>query len=446
MENSLSTKSIGSLFLKFVIPAIIGVLVNSVYIIVDGIFIGRGVGETGLAAINILWPVMCGNMAIGMLLGVGGSALIAIKLGQNEKEEARQILGTSVFSMILIGLIITIVGLLFLEPIMIFLGAEGEVLKLSKEYSVIIISATIMHILSTGLNPIARAEGNPKLSMNILVISAILNAFLDWLFVMKLGYGMGGAAAATIVGMTLSGLYFLYYFFSRKSKLHIRLKHLKIKFNILKEICISGFVSFGMQMSLGILTFIQNNLILHYGTTIDLAMFAIVGYVATIFLEILLGIAQGTQPIIGYNYGAEKYDRVKKTLRLALIVDIVYGCIALILLFIFATSIVNIFNDNLEFVNSTATRLKMYLGSLPFLGIVITYGSYYQSIQKDLYANIISIGRSFIFLVPVSFILPKFLGVDGVFLSPLVSDTLALATTIFIGILNKRKEEVTIAT
>ncbi|HAG42719.1 MAG TPA: hypothetical protein DCL31_04250, partial [Clostridium sp.] len=321
-----------------------------------------------------------------------------------------------------------------------------EVLKLSKEYSVIIISATIMHILSTGLNPIARAEGNPKLSMNILIISAMLNAFLDWVFVMKLGYGMKGAAAATIVGMTLSGLYFLYYFFSRKSKLHIRLKHLKIKFNILKEICISGFVSFGMQMSLGILTFIQNNLILHYGTTTDLAMFAIVGYVATIFLEILLGIAQGTQPIIGYNYGAEKYDRVKKALRIALIVDIVYGCIALILLFIFATSIVNIFNDNLEFVNSTAARLKMYLGSLPFLGIVITYGSYYQSIQKDLYANIISMGRSFIFLVPVSFILPKFLGVEGVFLSPLVSDTLALATTIFIGILNKRKEEVTIAT
>ena len=446
MENSLSTKSIGSLFLKFVIPAIIGVLVNSVYIIVDGIFIGRGVGETGLAAINILWPVMCSNMAIGMLLGVGGSALIAIKLGQNEKDEAKQILGTSVFCMILIGLIITIVGLLFLEPIMIFLGAEGEVLKLSKEYSVIIISATIMHILSTGLNPIARAEGNPKLSMNILIISAMLNAFLDWLFVMKLGYGMAGAAAATIVGMTLSGLYFLYYFFSRKSKLHIKLKHLRIKFNILKEICISGFVSFGMQMSLGILTFIQNNLILHYGTTTDLAMFAIVGYVATIFLEILLGIAQGTQPIIGYNYGAEKYDRVKKTLRIALIVDIVYGCIALILLFIFATSIVNIFNDNLEFVNSTAARLKMYLGSLPFLGIVITYGSYYQSIQKDLYANIISMGRSFIFLVPVSFILPKFLGVEGVFLSPLVSDTLALATTIFIGILNKRKEEVTIAT
>ncbi len=446
MENSLSTKSIRSLFLKFVIPAIIGVLVNSLYIIIDGIFIGRGVGETGLAAINILWPVMCSNMAIGMLLGVGGSALIAIRLGQNEKEEARQILGTSIFSMILIGLIITIVGLLFLEPIMIFLGAEGEVLKLSKEYSVIIISATIMHILSTGLNPIARAEGNPKLSMNILIISAILNGFLDWLFVMKLGYGMAGAAAATIVGMTLSGIYFLYYFFSRKSKLHIRLKHLKIKFNILKEICISGFVSFGMQMSLGILTFIQNNLILHYGTTTDLAMFAIVGYVATIFLEILLGIAQGTQPIIGYNYGAEKHDRVRKTLRLALIVDIVYGCIALILLFIFATSIVNIFNDNMEFVNSTATRLKMYLGSLPFLGIVITYGSYYQSIQKDLYANIISMGRSFIFLIPVSFILPKFLGVEGVFLSPLVSDTLALATTIFIGILNKRKEEVTIAT
>ncbi|MEG2354017.1 MAG: MATE family efflux transporter [Clostridium sp.] len=438
MREEILKKDIGSLFIKFVIPAVVGMLVNAMYIIVDGIFIGNGVGELGLASVNIDFPVLCINMAIAMLFGVGSSILISIKCGEGKKEDAEKLLGTTVLTVLVIGAIITVLGLTFLEPIMVFLGAQGEVLVLTMDYSRIIFMFTIAYILSCALNPIVRADGNPALAMTVLVVGAVVNVILDWLFVIKLGYGMKGAAWATVIGMTLSGSYLLFYFFSGKSNVKLRMHNLKFDFYLLRLIIISGFVSFGIQVSLGIMTLIQNKLLLKYGTMIDVSVFAIVGYISVMSAQVLVGVAEGIQPIIGYNYGAGNIERTKKTLRLTIKVDFVLGFLFLFL-FIFAGDfIVSIFNTNPEIVELASRRLLMYLAGVPVVGLVYTFANYYQAMKKNMYANLISMGRSFMYLLPSTLILPMIIGVEGVFIAPAIADYCAVVTVIVI-ILREKK-------
>ena len=432
MGNDLIKKNTLSLFFKFVIPSIIGILVNSLYLIIDGIFIGRGVGEIALASINLIFPAACINMAIGSLFGTGAATLISIRLGENKREESKNILGTSILVMILVSAFISLIGLIFLEPIMRFLGAEGEVLNLSKQYGTILFLITPFHVLATGLNPITRSDGNPKLSMNILITASILNGFLDWLFVIKLNLGIIGAGCATAIGIIGSSVYLLFYFFSKQANLRIKLSYLKIKIDILKEICTSGFMSFAMQVALGFIIFIQNQILLSYGTTLDVSIFAIVGYISIVFIQILYGIAQGIQPIIGYNYGAKEHGRVKEILKISLIADVIFGSATFIFVYIFSSKLVGIFNSNPEVIKLAAKRLVIYLASMPTVGIVITFASYFQATKRNLFANIISVGRSFVLLIPISFILPYFIGVDGVFLAPVVADYIGLVVTIII--------------
>ncbi|MDU1347893.1 MATE family efflux transporter [Clostridium butanoliproducens] len=438
MRNDLIKDSTLSLFFKFVIPSIVGILVNSLYLIIDGIFIGRGVGEIALASINIIFPAACANMAVGSLFGTGAATLISIRLGENKREEAKDILGTSIFIMILISTVISIVGIIFLEPIMRFLGAEGEVLILSKQYGTILFLVTPFHVLATGLNPITRSDGNPKLSMNILIIASILNVFLDWLFVIKLNLGIIGAGCATAIGIIGSSIYLLFYFFSKQANIRIKLSYLKIKLKLLREVFVSGFMSFAMQVALAFIIFIQNQILLSYGSTLDVSIFAIVGYISIIFIQILYGIAQGIQPIIGYNYGANEYGRVRQILKISLIADVIFGHATFIFVYVFSRKLVGIFNSNPEVIKLAARRLVIYLASMPTVGIVITFASYFQATKRNLFANILSVGRSFVLLIPISFILPHFMGVDGVFLAPVVADYIGLIVTIFICINLKR--------
>lgn len=438
MENTLLRDDIRKLFFRYIIPSIIGVLVNSLYVIVDGIFIGNGVGEVGLASVNIDYPAICFNIAVGLLLGIGAATVISIKLGEDKKEDAKRLLGTSIFLMIIIGIVITVVGLIFLEPLMRFFGAEGEVLKLTKEYTTIMFLFTTFHILSSGLNPIVRADGNPKLSMGVLVAGALVNIFLDWLFVMKLNMGIRGAATATVIGISLSASYLLYYFFSNRANIKINFSYLRVNHNTLKSIITSGVVSFLTQTSLGIMYLIQDKLLLKYGTIIDVSIFAIVAYISVIFIQILLGIAQGIQPIVGYNYGAGEFERTKKTLKLTIIVNLVLGILGFILVCIFNKQLVLVFNNNPQVVNIARKRLIIYLSSLPVLGIVVIVASYYQAIKNDIFANILSIARCYAFLIPLSYILSKFLRAEGIFWAQPLSDYLSLILVVILYIVEKR--------
>lgn len=438
MENTLLRDDIRKLFFRYIIPSIIGVLVNSLYVIVDGVFIGNGVGAVGLASVNIDYPAICFNIGIGLLLGIGAATVISIKLGEDKKEEAKKVLGTSIFLMIIIGIVITIVGLIFLEPLMRFFGAEGDVLKLTKEYTTIMFLFTTFHILSSGLNPIVRADGNPKLSMGVLVAGALINIFLDWLFVMKLNMGIRGAATATVIGISLSASYLLYYFFSDRANIKINFSYLRINHNTLKSIMTSGVVSFLTQTSLGIMYLIQDKLLLKYGTIIDVSIFAIVAYISVIFIQILLGIAQGIQPIVGYNYGAGEFDRTKQTLKLTIIVNLVLGILGFILVCIFNKQLVLVFNNNPQVVKIASKRLIIYLSSLPVLGIVVIISSYYQATKNDIFANILSIARWYAFLIPLSYILSKFLRAEGIFWAQPISDYLSLILVAILYIVEKR--------
>lgn len=441
MHKEILEKRIPSLFIKFVIPGIVGMLVNAMYAIVDGIFIGNNVGELGLAAINIQFPILCINGAIAALFGVGASIWVSMRRGQGKDEEAEKFLGTAMITLGSIALVISAIVLIFVSPIMSFLGASGEVLGLTIDYSKIIFCIAFFQMIGTSLHPIIRADGKPAVAMKVGVISSLGNVVLDWLFVSVLPFGIKGAALATSICMTLSCLYMLYYFTKGKSNIKIKKENLRFNVKLLKAIVISGFVSFGIQISLGIISLIQNKLLLKYGSVIDVSVFAIVGYISCISAQTLLGIAEGIQPIIGYNFGAGKNHRVKEVLRLTIKVDVVVGFLFL-LLFIFAGEfIVSIFNDNPEVVKLASKRLLMYLGGVPVVGIVYTYANYYQATKRDFYANLVSMGRSFIYFFPATLILPTIIGVEGVFLAASVADYLAALTVLVLVFLEKKEEK-----
>ncbi|MEG2354016.1 MAG: MATE family efflux transporter [Clostridium sp.] len=440
MQKEILEEKIPSLFIKFVIPGIVGMLVNAMYAIVDGIFIGNNVGELGLAAVNIQFPIFCINGAIAALFGVGASIWISIKRGQGKDVEAEKILGTAVFMLGTISLAISGTVLLFMKPIMSFLGASGEVLPLTMEYSKIIFYIAFFQMIGSALHPVIRADGRPSVAMKVGVISSIGNVVLDWIFVSVFPFGIKGAAFATGLCMTGACLYMLYYFTKGNSNIKIRVENLRFKPRLLKCVVVSGFVSFGIQISLGILSLIQNKLLLKYGTVIDVSVFAILGYISCISAQTLLGIAEGIQPIIGYNFGANNHNRVKEVLRLTVKVDLVVGFLFLLLFIFGGELLISAFNNNPEVVQLARKRLLMYLGGVPVVGLVYTYANYYQATKRDVYANLVSMGRSFIYYLPATLILPKIIGVNGVFLAASVADYLAVATVIILVFLEKRAE------
>ncbi len=424
---------------KFVVSSVVGVVLNTIYSVIDGMFVGQGVGEVGLASINIVWPAITVIIGIGLLIGVGSSSIMAIQLGKGDKESAERILATSVKSIILIGILVMMFGLIFREPILKILGAKDEVLPMAREYFTVLYIITIPYIFSNALNPIVRADGNPNLSMIMIGIGAVLNIILDWLLVIKFNFGVAGAAAATGASIFISTIVPIYYFTKGKANIKLKKMYFRIDKNILIEILKVGFVSFAIQISYGLILFIQNNMMYAYGNTIDVAIYTVAAYINCFFVNTCMGVAQGVQPLIGYHYGANKINRMKKLLYITIGACFIIGTLGILALIIFGKDIVVIFgisNENIEFAYQ---RIVMYCLGNPIIGIIFTMGAYYQSIGKNIYANMVSIGRGFIFQCLFTIILPPFIGVKGVFLSLPIAEALTVIMLVLILIFDKNQ-------
>lgn len=429
-SNQLGQDKIQKLLLKFSLPAIVGMMVNALYNIVDRIFIGNSAGSLGIAGLTIAFPGMLIFMAFAMLVGVGATALISIKLGEQNKQEAELIMGNAFSLLIVLSLFLSIAGLIFLNPLLRIFGASDAVLPYAMEYTKIILAGTVFMALGSGMNNFIRAEGNPKIAMFTMLIGAITNTVLDPIFIFLFGWGIRGAALATIISQIISAVWVISYFLRGNSSLKIHFQNLKFNFAIIRSIVLLGIAPFTRQVAASLLHIVMNKSLYYYGGDIAISAMGIVHSISTLVFMPVFGINQGVQPIIGYNYGAKSYARVKEALRLAILSATVIVTIGFIAIMIFPNMLVGLFNhEDQELIVFSSHALRTYMILLPIVGFQIVGSNYFLAVGKSMQSLILSLSRQVLILIPLLLILPMFWGLNGILFSGPVSDVFSSAVT-----------------
>lgn len=432
-EKLLGEKEIPKLLLKFSIPAIVGMLVNALYNFVDMVFIGQGVGPLGIAGVRIGFPLIVIGMAFSMLIGIGANSLISIRLGQKRKEDAELILGNAFVTMIAIGAVLTILGLAFMEPLLKLFGASQDVMPYAKGYFRIILFGVIFQMIGMGMNNFIRGEGNPKTAMLTMLVGAVINTILDPIFIFVFGWGIEGAALATILSLMVSALWVLYYFLFGNSLLKIRKPNLRVRFDILKSIVAIGLAPFAMQLAASILVIFMNQGLAKYGGDIAVSAMGIINNIASLFMMVVFGINQGAQPIIGFNYGAQKYDRVKSALKYAIGAATVVVTIGYASINLFAPQMIGLFSNDPELIDIGSRGLRRVLMFMPIIGFQIVSSAYFQAIGKPKQSMLLSLSRQVLILIPLVLILPKSMGLIGLFTAgPIADVSSSILTAIFL--------------
>lgn len=427
-SNPLGYAPIGQLLLKFALPSVTAMIINAVYNIVDQIFIGNGVGYLGNAATTIAFPIVSIILAISTLFGAGGSAFAAIKLGEGKENQAEATLCNSLLISIIIGIIMTAAGLIFLDPIVKMFGASDDTIKYAKQYSSIILMAAPFNIVGIVLSNFARTDGNPVLSMYSMLVGAGLNVLLDPLFIFVFKMEVAGAAYATAISQILSAVILIYYFI-RKSNMRITRPGMKFSFFTLKNIVALGISSCVLHLASTALNIILNNVLVYYGNQssvggdIALSAMGIVLKISMIVISVCVGISTGSQPILGYNRGANLPGRVRKTYITSLLISFSVTIIGWILFETIPDKILLLFGkENQVFTDFAVRSMRLYLGGIFVAGIQISTTGYYQATGQPLLANIMSLLRQVLLLIPLLLILPRFMGLDGVLYAGLFAD------------------------
>lgn len=435
-QNPLGYKSIPSLLKGFAIPSIIAMLVSSLYNIVDQIFIGQGVGYLGNAATNVSYPLTTICLAIALLIGIGSASRFSLHLGAGEKDIAQQVVGNGICMMIVFGIIYALLVEIFMHPLLTAFGATAEVMPYAETYSRIVAFGMPFLIVTNGMSNLARADGSPKYSMTCMLIGAVINTILDPIFIFKLELGVAGAAWATIIGQFFSFVFALMYI--RKFK-NITLT--KNDIGLSAKECLQT-ASLGMSNSLNqvAITFVQivlNNSLTHYGAMsvygkeIPLAACGIVMKTNAILLAIIIGISQGSQPIIGFNYGARQYNRVRKTYKLAITVNLVISAVGFILFQFFPYQIISLFGTgDAAYFEFAVKFMRIFLFMVIFNGVQLLSSNFFAAIGKPVKGLILSMTRQVIFLIPLVLILPLFFGLDGILFAGPAADGIAFLVTI----------------
>lgn len=436
-QKLLGEESEIKLLIKYSVPAIIGMLVNALYNIVDRMFIGHipGVGSMAITGVGVTMPIMSILLGFGMLVGIGATANISIKFGQNNRKDAEKILGNSVVLITIISLVLTVVGIGFANNILHLFGASDATMLYAKEYINVILLGTIFNLMSFSLSSTMRADGNPKMSAAIMVLGCVINVILDAVFIFVFNLGIKGAALATVISQIVSTLIALYYYTLGGSNLKLKFETLKLDWRLVKIILAIGIAPFSMQIAASAVQVIANNALKTYGGDLAIGAMAAISSISMIFLMPIFGINQGSQPIIGYNYGAKKYERAQKTVKLAMIAATVILVIGGIFIQALPSVAISMFNADPKLLEIGVPGLRIYLFMMPIIGISIIGSNYFQSIGKAKLATFLSLLRQVILLIPLTLILPKVagLGLIGVWLAGPVSDFLStIITGIFI--------------
>lgn len=435
-QNPLGTAPVGGLILKFAIPAIISMLVSAMYNIVDQIFIGQGVGMLGNAATNVAFPVTTIATALALLLGIGGASNYNLEMGAGREKKASSIAGTALSTLVITGVILAVAVLLFLRPLLSLFGATTDVMPYAVDYLGITAVGLPFYALSIGGNHIVRADRSPTYSMTCVLTGAIINTILDPLFIFGFGWGIKGAAWATVIGQVVSGILVVIYF-GKFRKMYLEMSMLKPSSECLKAIISLGMASCINQIAMAIVQIVLNNSLRYYGglsvygSDIPIACVGVISKVNQVFMAICIGISQGCQPIWGFNYGAKKYDRVRLAYRYSMIACTAIATVFFLCFQLFPHQIVSIFGTGSDLYFKFAEHyLKIFMFMTFVNGIQPMSSGFFTSIGKAKLGIVMSLTRQVLFLLPLIVVFSLIMGIDGVMYAGPIADAAAFVLAI----------------
>lgn len=421
----LGVKPIGNLLRQYAIPAIVAMTASSLYNMVDSIFIGHGVGPLAISGLALTFPFMNLSAAFGAMVGVGASTLISVRLGQKDYKTAQYIFGNAVSLNIILGILFSVIALVFLEPILYFFGASDATLPYAKEYMYIILIGNIITHAYLGLNAILRSVGHPRKAMNATIATVISNAILDPIFIFGFDMGIQGAAIATILAQFLSLLWQLSVFNKPKELVHFQKGIYHLSKKIVKETLGIGLSPFLMNSCACIVVILINRGLGTYGGDLAIGAYGIANRIAFLFIMVVMGLNQGMQPIAGYNYGAQNYDRVLKVLRYTLIGGTTVTTCGFLIGEFFPELCVRMFTSDPDLISRSVDGMRLMLMVFPFVGAQMVTTNFFQSIGQAHKSIFLSLTRQLLFLIPLLIILPPLWGVKGVWLAMPISDAIS---------------------
>ena len=426
----LRTTPIEQCFRHYLLPAITGLVIKSLFIMGDSIMIGRGVGPDGLGAIALTIPFFSFFTAIAMMVGIGGSAMMSIQFGKGHYQEGQTLFAQSLLLTLILAAGLSFSALYWLDDILLFIGAQGSIATLAGDFLGVMLQFFVIYAIAWVISCFVRNDGNPKLAMYAMAGGAIVNLVLDYFFIFHFGWGLKGAAFATGIAQVLMLVSLLSHFIRGKGKLTLSLQGIGLA--KAPKILAIGLPIFFIESSMAATTFIYNAVLLELGGELYLNAFSIVMNVGVFVMFTLVGIGQACQPIISFNHGANAPERVERTLSIGLKFAVTVGVLAIIVVQGFAAEIASLFTvDHQPLILLAATALGLYFLAYPFMAINLITATMFQSIGSPAQANVISVCRGFVFVIIGLFLLPKAMPETGVWLSPLFAETLAAAISVF---------------
>jgi putative MATE family efflux protein len=432
MRNVLDSDKIGPLLFKLSMPAFFGMFVQTLYNVVNTIFLGHAVGPLAIAGTTIVFPVQMLMMGIGMMVGMGGTSLISRFLGSREHEKAEHTLGNGITSIVIISLIMTVVLLPNVNGFLRLIGASEEVLPYARPYLLIVVGGTVFNLIGMVLLNFIRAEGNARVPMIGNIVGALLNFVLDWIFILNLDMGVVGAALGTVIAQVVVLIYLSYFYISKNSYLKFRTRNLRLDTKILKPMFTIGVSSFVQTVAMSVSAIFLMNTVISYGGDIYLSAFGIIQRVMMFATMPAMVIGQGVQPILGFNYGARRFSLAVKAFKISATYSTIFSTAAFIVLIFIPGPIISIFSSDPALIEAGAYASRLVFWSMPIMGFVMLGTNSFMSLGKAKEAFITAIARPALFLIPSVIILPRLLGLEGVFLSFPTADAFTLGLTILL--------------
>ncbi|VBB46849.1 MATE efflux family protein [uncultured Paludibacter sp.] len=439
IENKLAHLPIRKLLWEYSLPAIVGTMVSSLYNVIDRIFIGQGVGTLAISGLALTFPFMNFLIAFGMLVGAGAATRVSISLGENDHEKANKILANATILLFLLMTLVIIIARVFMTDILMLLGGSEKTIAYAEDFMSIIIPAMLIGTFNYSLNNIMRASGYPKKAMLTMFISAGTNVILAPLFIFGFKWGIKGAALATSIAMTVSCVWVILHFLKKNSVIRFKKEYFKLDKEIVKSILDIGMSPFSMQIAMSGVILIINRSLIKYGGDLAVGAYGIFVSVTMLIVMFIIGLNQGAQPILGFNFGARNYERMFHALKTTAIVATVISTFGFFIGVFFPTAIISVFTPDKELQNIAANGLRITVLMFPLIGSQIVFTNFFQSIGKAKISMFLSLTRQVLFLIPCLFLLPPFLGLNGVWFSMPASDALSTIVTTTTLILFIRK-------
>ncbi|WP_300441010.1 MATE family efflux transporter [Christiangramia sp.] len=430
-SRELGEKPIGKLLIQQALPASVGILVMSLNVLVDTIFVGNWIGPIAIAAINVVLPVSFFIAALGMAIGIGGSSIISRALGAEDQPKALKTFGNQITLTILLAIALVVPGLIFVDDLIPAFGGKGEIFDPAKIYYIIVLCGVPFLALAMMGNNVIRAEGKPRFAMTAMIIPSVVNLILDYILINQLNMGMEGAALATTASYLCCLGYIIWFFLSKNSELKISAAHFRLDFPILKEISSLGVVTLARQAVVSVTYLLMNNILFDLGGAELVTVYAIIARMLMFALFPVLGVTQGFLPIAGFNYGAGKYPRVRKSINTAILYSCIMGLMIFLGIMFFAPGIVRIFTSEASIIEQTPSAMRWVFAAIPIVAVQLIGAAYFQAIGKAVPAFLLTLSRQGFIFIPLILILPIYYGEIGVWISFPIADVLSTIVTAF---------------